>query len=298
MLNLYADFCEEVLAIPVVRGQKTDKEKFAGAEATYTIESLMHDGKALQSGTSHNFGDGFAKAFDIQFTDKDNTLKHVYQTSWGMTTRMIGALIMVHGDDNGLVLPPRIAPVQVMVVPIQQKKEGVLDKALELRDRLVRSGFSVKVDDSDKSPGWKFADCEMRGIPLRVEIGPKDMEKNQAVLVRRDTHEKTVVALENLEEEVKNMLETIQDHMLEKARAHTDAHTYTATDWQQFTDTINNKPGFVKAMWCGCRECEDKIKEETGATSRCMPFDQEKLSDTCVCCGKPAKKMVYWGRAY
>ena len=298
MLNVYADFCEQVLAIPVIKGQKTDKEKFAGAEATYTIESLMHDGKALQSGTSHNFGDGFAKAFDIQFTDKDNTLKHVYQTSWGMTTRMIGAIIMVHGDDNGLVLPPRIAPVQIMVVPIQQKKEGVLDKAFELRDRLVKSGYAVKVDDTDKSPGWKFADCEMRGIPLRVEIGPKDMEQNQAVLVRRDTHEKTVVCLDELEAKAGELLETIQKDMLEKARAHREAHTYTATEWDEFVDTINNKPGFVKAMWCGCRECEDKIKEETGATSRCMPFEQENLSDHCVCCGKPAKKMVYWGRAY
>ena len=298
MLNVYADFCEQVLAIPVIKGQKTDKEKFAGAEATYTIESLMHDGKALQSGTSHNFGDGFAKAFDIQFTDKDNTLKHVYQTSWGMTTRMIGAIIMVHGDDNGLVLPPRIAPVQIMVVPIQQKKEGVLDKAFELRDRLIKSGFSVKVDDSDKSPGWKFADCEMRGIPLRVEIGPKDMENNQAVLVRRDTHEKTVVSLDELEAKAAELLDTIQHDMLEKARKHRDAHTYTALGWDEFVETINTKPGFVKAMWCGCQECEDKIKEVTGATSRCMPFEQETLSDKCVCCGKPAKKMVYWGRAY
>ena len=298
MLNLYADFCEEVLAIPVIKGRKTDKEKFAGAEATYTIEALMHDGKALQSGTSHNFGDGFAKAFDIQFTDKDNTLKHVYQTSWGMTTRMIGAIIMVHGDDNGLVLPPRIAPVQVMIVPIQQKKEGVLDKAFELRDRLIKSGFSVKVDDSDKSPGWKFADCEMRGIPLRVEIGPKDMENNQAVLVRRDTHEKTVVSLDELEAKAEELLDTIQHDMLEKARKHRDAHTYTALGWDEFVETINTKPGFVKAMWCGCQECEDKIKEVTGATSRCMPFEQETLSDKCVCCGKPAKKMVYWGRAY
>ena len=298
MLNVYADFCEQVLAIPVIKGQKTDKEKFAGAEATYTIESLMHDGKALQSGTSHNFGDGFAKAFDIQFTDKDNTLKHVYQTSWGMTTRMIGAIIMVHGDDNGLVLPPRIAPVQIMVVPIQQKKEGVLDKAFELRDRLIKSGFSVKVDDSDKSPGWKFADCEMRGIPLRVEIGPKDMENNQAVLVRRNTHEKTVVSLDELEAKAAELLDTIQHDMLEKARKHRDAHTYTALGWDEFVETINTKPGFVKAMWCGCQECEDKIKEVTGATSRCMPFEQETLSDKCVCCGKPAKKMVYWGRAY
>ena len=296
MLNLYADFCEEVLAIPVIRGQKTDKEKFAGAEATYTIEALMHDGKALQSGTSHNFGDGFAKAFQIQYADKDNTLKYVHQTSWGMSTRIIGAIIMVHGDDNGLVLPPRIAPVQVMIVPVEQQKEGVLDKAYELRDRL--SGFKVKVDDSDKSPGWKFSDCEMRGIPLRIEIGPKDMANHQAVFVRRDTHEKTVVSLDNLEEEVGAMLDKIQADMLERARNHRDSHTYSAVTWDEFVDTINNKPGFVKAMWCGDQACEDKIKEVTGATSRCMPFKQEHLADTCICCGKPAKKMVYWGRAY
>ena len=298
MLNVYADFCEEVLAIPVIRGQKTDKEKFAGAEATYTIEALMHDGKALQSGTSHNFGDGFAKAFEIQYTDKDNTLKYVHQTSWGMSTRIIGALIMVHGDDSGLVLPPRIAPVQIMIVPVQQKKEGVLDAAFGLRDRLIKAGFSVKVDDTDKSPGWKFADCEMRGIPLRVEIGPKDLEKNQAVLVRRDTHEKSFISLDNLEEEIGKLLETIQSDMFARAKAHLEAHTSQAVTWDAFVDTINTKPGFVKAMWCGCQECEDKIKEETGATSRCMPFKQETLADTCVCCGKPAKKMVYWGRAY
>ena len=239
MLNVYADFCEEVLAIPVIRGQKTDKEKFAGAEATYTIEALMHDGKALQSGTSHNFGDGFAKAFEIQYTDKDNTLKYVHQTSWGMSTRIIGALIMVHGDDSGLVLPPRIAPVQIMIVPVQQKKEGVLDAAFALRDRLVKAGFSVKVDDTDKSPGWKFADCEMRGIPLRVEIGPKDLEKNQAVLVRRDTHEKTFVSLDNLEEEIGKLLETIQSDMFARAKAHLEAHTSQAVTWDAFVDTIN-----------------------------------------------------------
>ena len=298
MLNLYADFCEEVLAIPVIKGQKTEKEKFAGAEATYTIESLMHDGKALQSGTSHNFGDGFAKAFDIQFTDKDNTLKYVHQTSWGVSTRIIGAIIMVHGDDNGLVLPPRIAPVQIMVVPVQQQKEGVLDKAYELKERLTKAGFAVKVDDTDKSPGWKFADCEMRGVPLRVEIGPKDIEKNQAVLVRRDNHEKSFVSLDELEARAGEMLDTIHDAMLEKARKHRDAHTYTAAGWDEFVNTVNNKPGFVKAMWCGCLECEEKIKEVAGATSRCIPFEQEKLSDQCVCCGKPAKKMVYWGKAY
>ena len=277
MLNVYADFCEEVLAIPVVRGRKTDKEKFAGAEATYTIESLMHDGKALQSGTSHNFGDGFAKAYGIQYAAKDNSLKYVFQTSWGMTTRMIGAIIMVHGDDNGLVLPPRIAPTQVVIVPIQQKKEGVLDKAFEIKD--VLSNFRVKVDDSDKSPGWKFSESEMRGIPVRVEIGPRDIENNQAVLVRRDTHEKLTVSIDNIEAEVEKLLDTIQHDMLEKARAHRDAHTYEATDFDSFVKTINEKPGFVKAMWCGCQECEDKIKEVTGATSRCIPFKQEQLSD-------------------
>ncbi len=296
MLNLYADFCEEVLAIPVIKGQKTDKEKFAGAEATYTIEAMMHDGKALQSGTSHNFGDGFAKAFEVQFADKDNSLKYVHQTSWGVSTRMIGGIIMVHGDDNGLVLPPKIAPVQVIVIPVQQQKEGVLDKAYELRDRL--SGFRVKVDDTDKSPGWKFSECEMWGIPLRVEIGPKDMANNQAVFVRRDTHEKTVVSLDALEQEAAAMLEQIQKDMLERARKHRDAHTYQAVTWDGFAEIVNHKPGFVKAMWCGCQECEEKIKEETGATSRCMPFEQEHLADTCICCGKPAKKMVYWGKAY
>ena len=296
MLNVYADFCEEVLAIPVIRGQKTDKEKFAGAEATYTIEALMHDGKALQSGTSHNFGDGFAKAFEIQYAAKDNSLQYVHQTSWGMSTRIIGAIIMVHGDDSGLVLPPMIAPTQVVIVPIQQKKEGVLDKAFEMKEAL--SGFRVKVDDSDKSPGWKFSEAEMRGIPVRVEIGPKDMEQNQAVLVRRDTHEKQMVPLDELKERIGELLGQIQKEMLERARVHRDAHTYTATDFDAFKETVEEKPGFVKAMWCGSRECEDKIKELTGATSRCMPFAQEKLADTCVCCKKPAVKMVYWGKAY
>ncbi len=296
MLNLYADFCEDFLAIPVVRGRKTDKEKFAGAEATYTIEALMHDGKALQSGTSHNFGDGFAKAFGIQYTDKENKLQYVHQTSWGMTTRLIGAVIMVHGDDSGLVLPPRLAPCQVMIVPIMQKKEGVLEKAAQIKESL--SNFRVKVDDSDKSPGWKFADCEMRGIPLRVEIGPKDIEANQAVLVRRDTREKITVCIDDLETEVGKLLEIIQKDMLERARAHRDEHTYVAKEFDEFVETVANKPGFVKAMWCGNQECEDKIKEVTTATSRCMPFNQENIASNCVCCGKPAKSMVYWGKAY
>lgn len=296
MLNLYADFCEEVLAMPVVRGQKTDKEKFAGAEATYTIEALMHDGKALQSGTSHNFGDGFAKAFEIQYSDKENKLQYVHQTSWGMTTRLIGAIIMVHGDDNGLVLPPRIAPTQVIIVPVQQQKEGVLDKAYELKT--VLSNYRVKVDDTDKSPGWKFSESEMRGIPIRVEIGPRDIAENQAVLVRRDTHEKITVSLDELGAKVEQLLSDIQKDMFERARLHRDEHTYEAVDMDTFVKTVEEKPGFVKAMWCGGQECEDKIKDLTGATSRCMPFKQEKLADTCICCGKPATKMVYWGRAY
>ena len=296
MLNVYAKFLEEVLAIPAIKGQKTEKEKFAGAIATYTVEALMHDGKALQSGTSHNFGDGFAKAFGIQYTDKDNKLQYVHQTSWGMTTRMIGAIIMVHGDNSGLVLPPRIAPTQVMIIPIQQRKEGVLEKAQELKAML--SNYRVKVDDTDKSPGWKFSEQEMRGIPLRVEIGPKDIEAGQAVIVRRDNGEKCVVALTELNAKVGELLEQMQKDMLERARAHRDNHTYTATTYEEFKDTIENRPGFVKAMWCGDQACEDKIKEDTTATSRCMPFAQEKLSDKCVCCGRPAKTMVYWGKAY
>ena len=298
MLNVYADFCEETLAIPVIKGRKTDKEKFAGAEATYTIESLMHDGKALQSGTSHNFGDGFAKAFGIQFTDKDNTLKYVHQTSWGMTTRMIGAIIMVHGDNSGLVLPPRIAPTQVMVIPIQMQKEGVLEKAREIQETLAKSGLRVKLDDADKSPGWKFSEQEMRGIPVRIESGPKDIAAGQAVIVRRDTGEKIVCPIAELAQKTADVLETMQKDMLERARAHRDAHTYTATDLAAFKEIAEKQPGFIRAMWCGSRECEDALKEEAGVTSRCMPFEQEQIADTCIYCGKPAKKMVYWGKAY
>ncbi len=297
MLNIYADFCEEVLAIPVVRGRKTDNEKFAGALATYTIESLMHDGKALQSGTSHNFGDGFARAFGIQFTDKDNTLQYPHETSWGFTTRMIGAIIMVHGDNSGLVLPPRIAPTQVMVVPIAQHKEGVLDRAYELKDALSAQ-FRVKIDASEKTPGFKFAEQEMRGIPVRIELGPKDIEAGQAVIVRRDTREKIVASLDTISEKVAEVLDTMQKEMLERARTHRDAHTYTVTNYDEFAETVTTKPGFIKAMWCGDVACEKKVKEDFGATARCMPFAQEHLSDRCFCCGKPAKKMVYWGKAY
>lgn len=298
MLEVYADVAENVMAIPVVKGQKTEKEKFAGAVATYTIEALMHDGQALQCGTSHNFGSDFAKAFGVQYLDKDNTLKPVHETSWGMTTRMIGALIMVHGDDSGLKLPPRIAPTQIMIVPIQQKKEGVLDKAMELKDALAKAGMRVKLDDSDKTPGFKFADCEVRGIPLRIEVGPKDIEAGHAIFVRRDTGEKTRVSFEKLAETAESLLETIQKDMLEKARAFQEARTTAATTMEEMIESVNTKPGFVKAMWCGCRECEDKLKELSGITSRCIPFQQEQISDSCIVCGKPAQKMVYWGRAY
>ncbi|EYE88693.1 prolyl-tRNA synthetase [Fervidicella metallireducens AeB] len=297
ILNLYAELCENVLAIPVIKGQKTEKEKFAGAHATYTIESLMHDGKALQSGTSHNFGDGFARAFGIQYSDKTGKQQYVHQTSWGVTTRLIGALIMVHGDDSGLKLPPKIAPTQVIIVPIAQHKEGVLEKATELKNR-IGNFARVKLDSSDKMPGWKFNEYEMKGVPLRLEVGPKDIENNQVVLVRRDTREKEIVSMNELENRIPQILEDIQNSMLESARKLRDEKTYTAVTMEEFKDIADNKPGFIKAMWCGETACEEKIKEVVGVTSRCMPFEQEHLSDKCICCGKEAKHMVYWGKAY
>jgi prolyl-tRNA synthetase len=297
MLDVYANFCEEVLAIPVIKGQKTEKEKFAGAEATYSVEAMMHDGKALQSATSHNFGDGFAKAFEIVYADKDNTLKHVHQTSWGLSTRTIGALIMVHGDDQGLVLPPRVAPFQICIVPVQQKKAGVLEKAMELKEELSKH-FRVKCDDSDKSPGWKFAEAEMRGYPLRLEIGPRDLEAGKCILCRRDTGEKIEVTFEALTETVEQVLDLIQKEMLLRARTFMEDHTYAATDREELEKTFAEKIGFVKAMWCGDRACEDVLKEKLSVTSRNIPFAQEHIGDTCVCCGNPAKKMVYWGKSY
>ena len=298
MLNLYADFCEEVLAIPVIRGKKTDKEKFAGAESTYTIEALMHDGKALQSGTSHNFGDGFAKAFQIQYLDKDNQLKYVFQTSWGVSTRIIGAIIMVHGDDSGLVLPPKIAPTQVMVVPIRQDKEGVMEAADALA-QAVSEKARVKVDKTEKSPGFKFAEAEMRGIPLRIELGPKDVENGTCVIVRRDNREKEVCPIAEAPAVVERLLSAMQKDLFEKAKAHRDSHVYNAVTMEEFRDIAEHKPGFLRAMWCGETACEEKIKEELAVTSRCMPFgDEERISETCVCCGKPAKRLVLWGKAY
>lgn len=297
MLNVYADFCENALAMPVVRGVKTEKERFAGAEDTYTVEALMHDGKALQSATSHYFGDGFAKAFNILYSGRDNKQHHPFQTSWGSTTRLIGAIIMTHGDDNGLVLPPAVAPVQVIVVPIAMHKEGVLDKANELKDRLAKV-CRVKIDDSDNSPGWKFSEYEMKGVPLRLEIGPKDIESNQCVLVRRDNGEKIFVSLDELETKIPELLKAVHDGMYQKALDRRAAMTFTAKDFAELKDIADNKPGFIKAMWCGDRACEDKLKEDAGITSRCIPFEQEHISDTCVCCGKPAKHMLYWGKAY
>ena len=292
MLNVYADFLEETLAIPVIKGQKTDKEKFAGAEETYTVEAMMHDGKALQSGTSHFFGDGFARAFNIQYSDKNNELQYVWQTSWGMSTRIIGAMIMVHSDDSGLVLPPHVAPTQVMIVPIAQHKEGVLDKANELKDAL-KEVVRVDIDDSDRMPGWKFSEHEMRGVPLRLEIGPGH-QNNQVVAVRRDTGEKTILSIDDLTETIPALLETIQQSLYDAAAARLSERIYDATEWAEFTQLIAEKPGFVRAMWCGDLACEEQIKDETSATSRCLPFEQEQLSDTCICCGKPAKHMVIW----
>lgn len=297
MLNVYADFCEKKLAIPVIKGRKTEKEQFAGAEATYTIEALMHDGKALQSGTSHFFGDGFSRAFDVQYTGRDNELHYPFQTSWGMSTRIIGAIIMTHGDDNGLVLPPAVAPVQLVILPIAQHKDGVLEKAEELRDRL-KNICRAKLDDSDNSAGWKFAEYEMKGVPLRLEIGPKDIANNQCVIVRRDNREKYFVSLDELETKIPELLQAVHDGLFEKALKRREEMTYTVKDMDEMIETAATKPGFIKAMWCGELECEEKLKEVAGVTSRCMPFEQEEISDTCVCCGKKAKAMTYWGKAY
>lgn len=297
MLNVYAQFCEKYLAMPVVKGQKTEKERFAGAEATYTIEALMHDGKALQSGTSHYFGDGFAKAFDISFTDRDNNLAVPYETSWGSTTRLIGAVIMTHGDNNGLVLPPAIAPVQVIIVPVAAHKPGVKEAAEEIFNRLKKVA-RVKMDVSDNSPGWKFAEYEMKGVPLRLEVGPRDLENNQCVLVRRDNGEKTAVSLDSLEEAIPQMLTAVHDGLYQKALDRREQMTYDARSLDEMVDIAEHKPGFIRAMWCGDRACEDTLKEKAGVSSRCIPFRQEALSDTCVCCGKKAKYMLYWGKAY
>ena len=298
ILNIYADFCEDVLAMPVTRGQKTEKEKFNGAESTYTIECMMHDRKALQAGTSHYFGDGFARAFGIEFTDKNNQKTNPFETSWGVSTRLIGGIIMTHGDNNGLVLPPKVAPVQVVVLPIAQHKAGVLEGASAIRDRLAAAGYRVKMDDSDNSMGWKCAEYEMKGVPLRVECGPRDLENGQCVLVRRNDGEKTVVKLEELETAVAQQLQLVHDGMYERAKKNLDEHIYEAHSLEEAKTLQEKNGGFVKTMWCGSLECEMKMKEVAGMSSRCIPFAQEKLDTVCACCGKPADKMIYWGIAY
>ena len=298
MLNVYADFCENVLAMPVTRGQKTDKEKFNGAEATYTIECMMHDRKALQAGTSHYFGDGFAKAFGIEFTDKTNQPTNPHETPWGVSIRLIGGIIMPHGDNNGLVLPPKVAPIQVVVLPIAQHKPGVLEGAAGLRDRLIAAGIRVKMDDSDNSMGWKCAEYEMKGVPLRVECGPRDLENGQCVLVRRNDGVKTVVNIADLETAVAEQLEAVHNGMYERAKKNLQEHIYEAHSLEEAKALQEANGGFIKTMWCGELECELAMKEKAGMSSRCIPFAQEKLGEKCACCGKPANKMIYWGIAY
>lgn len=297
MLNVYHEFFEKHLAIPAIKGQKTESEKFAGAESTYTIEALMHDGKALQSATSHYFGDHFAKAFNIEFQNRDNKPQNPYQTSWGCSTRVIGAIIMAHGDNRGLVLPPAIAPVQVIIIPIAMQKKGVLEKAKELENRL-KSICRVKTDVSDKSPGWKFSEHEMRGVPLRLEIGPKDIEQNQCVIVRRDNLEKTFVNLDDLETAIPEMLKKVHDGMYEKALKRREEMTHEAHNFEEFKNIANNEVGFIKAMWCGDENCEKKSKDTTGFTSRCIRDNEEKIDTKCAFCGKEAKHLVYWAKAY
>ena len=297
-LKCYADFFENVLAIPVVPGRKTEKEKFAGAEATYTVECMMKDHKALQGATSHYFGDKFSRAYNVTFTGRDNKQQYPFQTSWGSTTRMIGAVIMTHGDNNGLVLPPKIAPIQVIILPIAQHKPGVLEAAAQLKARLVNAGFRVKVDDSDNSMGWKCAEYEMKGVPLRVECGPRDLENGQCILVRRNDGEKTVIKLEELEQAVEAQLELVQKGMYEKAKKNLEEHIYEAHSIEEAKELQQKNGGFIKTMWCGDEACELKMKEVAGMSSRCMPLKQEHLGDTCACCGKPAKHMIYWGVAY
>ena len=297
-LEVYADLCENYLAMPVIRGNKTEKEKFAGAVNTYTIECMMHDHKALQSGTSHFFGDGFARQFDITFTDKDNKQKYPFQTSWGLSTRTIGGIIMTHGDNNGLVLPPRIAPVQVVVVPVAQHKEGVIEKATALYEAIKAAGIRCKIDTSDNSLGWKCAQYEMKGVPLRVELGPKDIENGVCMAVRRDSGEKISVKLEELTARVPELLDAVQQGLYDRARLNLEQHIFEAHSIEEAKKLQEEHGGFIKTMWCGDLECEMAMKEQAGMSSRCLPFEQEQLDEVCACCGKPAKKMIYWGVAY
>ena len=297
-LNCYADFCRDALAMPVVKGRKTDKEKFAGAEATYTIEAMMKDHKALQSGTSHYFGDKFSRAYDVTFTGRDNKLQYPFQTSWGSTTRLIGACIMTHSDNNGLVLPPAIAPIQVVVVPVAQHKPGVLDAAAALRDRLTALELRVKMDDSEQSPGWKYAQYEMKGVPLRVEIGPKDMEKQQCCIARRDTGEKVFVPLSELEATVQALLKEVHDNLYAMAEKNLEDNTFDFTTWEEVKEMAQGKGGFARTKWCGSLECELAMKEKAGVSSRCMPLKQSGTVGKCPVCGKECTTDIYWGVAY
>ncbi len=298
MLEVYNRMGRDLLAIPFTTGQKTEKEKFAGAKETYTIEALMPDGKALQSGTTHNFGTGFAEAFNIRFLGRDNLLHPVHQTSWGVSTRLLGAIIMVHGDDNGLVLPPYVAPTQVVIIPIQMQKEGVLNKAREIEKRLITLGLRVKIDDSDHSPGWKFSEYEMKGVPLRIEVGPRDLAQDLVTVGKRNDGSKLQVKLEDLEKMIPTLLNTIHDEMYKKALTYLLSHTTEAHSYDEFKEILETKGGYVKMMWCGDEACENKIKQDTNATSRCMPFNQEPIGDVCPVCGKKAKKVVLFAKAY
>lgn len=298
MLDVYADVIENLLAIPVLKGRKTPKEQFAGAEATYTVETLMHDGRALQAATSHYFGQNFTRAFDITFQNREGKQEYAYQTSWGSSTRLIGAVIMAHGDNRGLKLPPRVAPIQIVIIPVAAHKEGVSEKSQELYETLKKQ-YRVKLDDRDNySTGYKFNDWELRGVPVRIELGPRDIEAGQCIVVRRDTGEKQTVSLGKIEQVVGQLLEQIQQDMFLQCLEQNRKRTNIATTLKEFEAVINTNQGYIKTMWCGEETCENKIKELTGAHSRCIPFEQEKIADTCVCCGKKANTMVVWGRQY
>ncbi len=298
MLDTYAEVIEELLAIPVIKGRKTEKEKFAGAVNTYTVETLMHDGRALQSGTSHYFGQNFTKPFNVKFQTRDGKEEYAYQTSWGISTRLIGGVIMAHGDNRGLKLPPKVAPIQAVIVPVAMHKEGVKEKAEELYKKLNEE-FRMEIDTRDNfTPGYKFNDWEMRGVPVRIELGPRDIENGQCIFVRRDTLEKIVVKLSEVDQKLKEILEEIQNNMFNECKKRMIEKTTVATNMDEFIKNINENQGYIKAMWCGEEECENKIKELTGAHSRCIPFEKEDISNKCVCCGKEAKEFVIWGRQY
>ncbi|GHU73601.1 proline--tRNA ligase 2 [Clostridia bacterium] len=297
MLEVYRETCEDAIAMPVYTGRKSESEKFAGAQATYSVEAMMQDGKSLQAGTSHNFGTNFTKTYDIKFLSRDGVLTHPFGTSWGTSTRLIGALIMAHGDERGLKLPPQIAPIQVVVVPVAQHKEGVLEGAKAVADTLTAAGIRVKFDDRDTvSPGFKFNDWELKGVPIRLEIGPRDLAANQTVCVRRDNYEKETVSIDGIAETVKALLKTIQQGMFDTAKAFMQDRTETVTTFERLTEVVQR--GFAKAMWCGETSCEDEIKAKSGAGTRNMPFDQTPFADTCVHCGKPAKHVMYFAKAY